>query len=544
MSAQEGKDPKEERVRALTKIYYSNPKLQQYLLEFGQNREVVPRYYEGFGKRPDMIQYPSDISGLVQKGATSLHCSEELWHDPLQLQSSMSPVEMNNLRKSWDLLIDIDSPFLDFSKIACQLVCQELEEQGIKEYGIKYSGSKGFHVIVSGEAFPEEFTGQKRSESFPQWPRAIVGYLMSKIKPEYGRKLKAMDINLAALQLRTKLKEEDITEFLCPNCGNQVEQTLKVTLECDDCGATVERPNMKLTNRVLKCTNCPGVFRVTNKEPYFMCQKCGTKSVDLQQKSGEGGTVVLSRAAKEQSRQYSVDFEKTIAGEKVGEFDMVLVAPRHLFRMPYSLHEKTSLASVVIDKTQIAGFTPKDAQPLSVELKPYIKIPKPNCGTELLRRALEWKALQEAELMQQYNTAAQNSGNQRAPVSKNKEYAQRDYSHLTERDFPQSIQKLLKGLDDGKKRGLFVLITFLRSIGWTKEKTDVVVRQWNEKNKVPLREGYVRSQVEWHYKQRKQILPPNYENDAFYKDIGIIDKRPNVKNPLSEIANKARIKQS
>ncbi len=536
-------DPKEERVRALTKLYYSNPKLQQYLLEFGRNREVVPRYYEGFGKRPDMIQYPSDIIGLVAKGATSFHCSEELWHDPLQIQSSMSPGEMNDLRKNWDLLIDIDSPYLDFSKIACELVCQELEEQGVREYGLKFSGSKGFHVIVSGIAFPEEFEGQKRNEAFPAWPRAIVGYLMSRIKPQYGRKLQALSINLEALQLRTKLTEADVTEFLCPNCHLVVNPTTKVTLECKDCGATVERPNMTVTKRILKCTNCPGNFEITKQEPFYVCNNCGTKSVDLRQVSGDGGTVVLSRSAKEHSRQYSVEFERTIAGEKVGEFDMVLVAPRHLFRMPYSLHEKTSLASVVIDKKQVASFSPKDAQPMQVVLQPYIKETRPNSGIELLRRALEWKAKQEQQLMQSYNAAAQNPNNNRVPGSSKKEYAQRDYSHLTEKDFPQSIQKLLKGLDDGKKRGLFVLITFLRSIGWTKEKTDVIVREWNEKNKQPLREGYLRSQVEWHYKQRKQILPPNYENDAFYKDLGLFDKRPSVKNPLSEIASKARYKE-
>ena len=52
---------KEERIRAITKLYYSNPKVQETLVRFSQNREVVPRYFEGFGKRPDTIQYPSDI---------------------------------------------------------------------------------------------------------------------------------------------------------------------------------------------------------------------------------------------------------------------------------------------------------------------------------------------------------------------------------------------------------------------------------------------------------------------------------------------------
>jgi hypothetical protein len=44
-------EEKEARVRALTRIYYSNPAVQDALLEFSRNREVVPRYYEGFGDK-------------------------------------------------------------------------------------------------------------------------------------------------------------------------------------------------------------------------------------------------------------------------------------------------------------------------------------------------------------------------------------------------------------------------------------------------------------------------------------------------------------
>src|SRR3989344_7439733 len=42
-------DSKEERVRAITQLYYSNPAVIECLVEFARNREVVPRYYEGFG---------------------------------------------------------------------------------------------------------------------------------------------------------------------------------------------------------------------------------------------------------------------------------------------------------------------------------------------------------------------------------------------------------------------------------------------------------------------------------------------------------------
>ena len=524
---------KEARIRQITKLYYSNPKLQEYLIEFGKNREVVPRYFEGFGKRPDMIQYPSDIAGLAGKGATSFHCSEEIWSDPLQLQSSMNTDEQNKLRKNWDLLIDIDSPYLDFSKVACILLCNTLEEYGIYDYGIKYSGSKGFHIILSGDAFPEELDGQKRRENFPQWPRAIVGYLMSVIKPAYGRKITKMDINLEALKKRTNLTEKDITEFLCPNCSQKVEQTTKVTLRCDDCGTTVERPNMKVTNRVLRCTNCPGKFEIVKEEPYFFCKNCGTKSMDMEF-GGEGKNVVISRSAREQTRNYSDNFEKTIAGEELGDFDLVLVAPRHLFRMPYSLHEKTSLSSVVLEKNEIDAFTPSVALPMQIKLRPFLKVPKKNSGMELLRKALEW-SLKRTE--QEKNSYQEKAGQVK------KEYAQRDYSHVTEKDFPEPIKKLLKGVEDGKKRGLFILLSFLRSIGYKKEQTDLLVREWNERNKEQLKEGYIRSQVEWHYRQKKTIMPPNYANDAFYKDLGLLSGKQKSKNPMSDIAWKLRDKQ-
>src|SRR3989344_5974797 len=180
---------KEKRVRAITRLYYSNPKVQEALLEFSKNREVVPRYFESFGKRPDTLQYPSDIMGLVNRGATSFHASEELWHNPLEISSEMSYQEMQKARKSWDLLIDIDSPFLDYSKIAAQLLIEEMERHGISSCNTKFSGSKGFHIIIPAKAFPETFEGTETKTMFPEWPRAIVKYLMMRIRPEYNKRV-------------------------------------------------------------------------------------------------------------------------------------------------------------------------------------------------------------------------------------------------------------------------------------------------------------------------------------------------------------------
>lgn len=522
---------KEKRVRAITRIYYSNPKVKEALLNFAKDRETVPRYFEGFGKRPDMLQYPSDIDGLVRKGATSFHTSEELWNDPLQLSSESNLRELDNLRKSWDLLIDIDSPFLDCSKIAARLLVEALEQHGVKNYGIKFSGSKGFHIMVCGRAFPKEFNGEEMKKMFPAWPRAICGYLNSVIKPQYNREVSAMGINFEALETRTKLKKEDVEEAICPDCGRAGKKGKIIKFVCDVCGTTIERKDVKLTKRRLKCLNdtCAGILEPVDEREFFACEYCGKTSWDKLEGFGQRGSVVSSVGEESVG-----EFEKGISGEKIANMDLVLVASRHLFRMPYSLHEKTSLASVVLTKKELDSFSPKNADPLKVEIRDYLPKNEIDEARQLLTRALEWSKEREAVDKQMEE--------KRFSQYKDKKFEHVELKGVTPDMFPAPIKKLLRGLEEGRKRGLFVLLTFLRSCGFSAEEINKMVREWNEKNSPPLREGYVRSQIEWHLKQNKKILPPNYSNEAFYRDIGILDKKPETKNPLVDVKRNMRKK--
>jgi DNA primase catalytic subunit len=516
---------KEERIRKITAWYYSNPKIQDSILKFAKDREVVPRYFEGFGKRPDSLVYPSDVLGLVRKGATSFHASEEIWNNVLGIDSDMSQKELNELRKDWDLVIDIDSPYLDCSKIAAKLIIEELERYGVRKCGLKFSGSKGFHILVSGKAFPDEYKDMRKVESFPEWPRAICGFLMERIRGKYNEIVGKMEINFDAVKRRINLSKEELidTKF---DGGEKALKGKMITFKCNKCGNVIQRPNPKLTKRKLRCieADCGGVYEIANEEEYFYSEK-GLSSFDRRYESDK--KIVYSSVVKKEEG-FSMGVKEEVEASKLGNLDLVLVAPRHLFRMPYSLHEKTSLSSVVLEKNEIENFDPaRDADAMKVEVREFFPVNEKGEGAELLIAALDWdkvKRGKDAEMDRK----------------KYKEYDEIDLKGVDERFFPKPIKKLLKGLEDGRKRGLFVLLTFLRCLGFSAEYIHENVKKWNEKNGKPLRDGYVKSQIDWHLKQRRKILPPNYSNGSFYKDLGILDEVPKVKNPLVEVLRKVR----
>lgn len=511
----EDENKKEMRIRAITRLYYSNPKVLEAMTKFSQDREVVPRYFEGFGKRPDKIQYPSDIMGLVNKGATSFHASEELWNEPLSLNLEMTQEEADKLRKSWDLLIDVDSPFLDCSKIATKLIIAALEHYGIKNYGIKFSGSKGFHIIVSGKAFPKEYSGLETKKMFPEWARAISEFLMKEIRTEYNKQVSEILTDFEAIKRRTNLSKEDLMEVYCKLSDKPARKGVISKFKCPACKFEMERRNIPIANKNLKCINggCTGELELKENIDYYYCDYC---------KDPENERFPLS------SDKYPECFEskETLSGNKIAALDLVLVAPRHLFRMPYSLHEKTSLASAVIKKEQIDSFLPKDADPLKIKIIDYLPNNIEGEAKNLLAAALEWKTAETKEEEKSYK--------------KYENYEKIDIEGVTEEIFPEPIKKLLRGLKDGKKRGLFILITFLKSLNFPPDYINQRVRDWNKLNEPQLKEGYIKSQIEWHLRQKKTILPPNYDNPSYYKDIGLLDGKPEAKNPVSEVIRKIK----
>lgn len=216
---------------------------------------------------------------------------------------------------------------------------------------------------------------------------------------------------------------------------------------------------------------------------------------------------------------------------KIVELDSILISSRHLYRSPYSLNEKSWLVSIPIKLKQLNNFKLSSAKIENVEtgIKFLPKVETEEAST-LIIQAFDWhqKRIKKDDI-KTYRTIS----------------TELPKIAITNQEvFPHSINNMLQGIQkDGRKRAVFILITFLRNLGWSFDEIEKELLEWNPKNYEPLREGYIRSQVRWHKQQKKALLPPNYDNDAYYKDLGIFDKRDtfnNVKNPVNYTMRRVR----
>ncbi len=387
--------------------HYKQPHIQQALVNEAGNKEIAVSYGgTGYGKRPDMLKYPGDVLEMVKQGATSFHCSEELWNNPLQVTTGMKPEELSELRIGWDLLLDIDCPELEYSKIAGDLLVHALKHEGIVNPAVKFSGNHGFHIGVPWEAFPPTINGTPTKNLFPDGPRRIAAYLQYKIGEHLQKKL---------LQMAT---------------------------------------------------------------PTQLAEKTGKTLQEITKKGQLDPFAVLS-------------------------IDTVLIASRHLYRMPYSLNEKSGLCSVVIKPEEILGFTKDKAKPeLVKETKPFLVRTQTGEGRKLLMNAFDFKPKIVEE---------------RTEI---KRVFQPLEGAVPEQYFPPCIQKINQGLVDGKKRALLILINFLSSVGWGYDQIEHYIFEWNKKNKEPLRDVYINGQLRY-AKQGKAKLPPNCDNKAYMVALGV-----------------------
>lgn len=217
---------------------------------------------------------------------------------------------------------------------------------------------------------------------------------------------------------------------------------------------------------------------------------------------------------------------------------MDIFGSRHLFRLPYSLHEKNMFVSLPIKKESLDRFEKENALPEKVKVEEKFMTPKLNLhdAEALVVEALDWSTKHKMETKEELPK----------PVK------MRKMKVIPEQYFPPCVQLIGNGLADGKKRSIFILINFLRNMGWDLERLEKKLVDWNEKNVPPLRVNYLRGQLRWHLRQERNLLPPNCDNPNFMLGIGVCQPDEickgrtdniTIKNPVNYPFRKMKIPQ-
>jgi len=204
---------------------------------------------------------------------------------------------------------------------------------------------------------------------------------------------------------------------------------------------------------------------------------------------------------------------------------------RHLFRMPYSLHDGSWRVSLPIEKEELSKFEKEDAdiEKVGFETDFFIE-PEEAEATNLVVQALDY--------LEQQNEREEEKRKKRA----DKDF-ERPEDAIPEKYFPPTIKNILEGLEDGRKRALFILLNFYRAVGYSWSDIETKIWSWNERNKEPLRDAYVKGQIDWHRRRDEDVPPPNYNSNGYYKDMQVYEGDPleeKVPNPVSYAFRKAK----
>ena len=487
--------------------HYKRDDVRKAIVNQARDKEVSVIFDKTkFGKRPDILAYEQDVLDFAKKKVSSFHCSEELWHNPLSLGSGMKRHELDDLRKGWDLILDIDCPHWELSRLITFLFVQGLEDHGVQSISVKFSGNKGFHIAVPFEAFPETvfFDGKMRETRtlFPEVPRKIALYLLSYITSKY------VTIEEGTV---TFLDEFAFSHDLLESVAKQTNKEL-FAKQCVDCEKEYRGAARTMVRYV--CSACGHNNKPTGDPEYIHCERC---------RAPVSRRVVQPSCMHCRSKKPPREFLNLLA---VIEIDTVLLASRHLYRMPYSLHEKSGLVSIPIRRKDILTFEKKRASPGNIDFTISFLDRSHASGSETLQ------LLQEA-LSKELSDLGHIHADIQSQSSLSKDIPLPEVA-IAQEHFPPCMQLLSEPMEDGKKRALFLLINFLRVSGWSKENIEEYVRKWNEGHPEPLREQYLRGQLAQIKKGKKPMPPPNCANQDYYVGLGVC--RPDnlckrIKNP-------------
>lgn len=364
------------------------------------------------------------------------------------------------------------------------------------------SGNTGFHIGVPFEAFPKEANNENIKNLFPDGLRVVASYISDMIL-EYLRQEILKRDNINDVCKKFNIRKEAIVDFVCEACGNNVEE--------------------KTGSFEFVCLYCENKL---NSEKNFEVCKCG-KIMTRVSKNVNTKCVCGGKKLREIFNPYSV----------VG-LDTVLISNRHLFRAPYSINEKSGFVSVPLRLEELKNFKREDATIEKVKTD-LIFLDRENVvegsASRLITQAFDWFNEKE-NAKKKFKVNEKKSDKTNFP---------QDVKITQKEFFPPCINLLFNGLkEDGRKRGVFVMIIFLRQMKWDFDEIEKFFDKWNKKNYEPLREGYIKSQISWFKRQESLTLPPNCDNKAYYQAMGVC--RPDnlckiIKNPVNYAIRKSKI---
>lgn len=204
---------------------------------------------------------------------------------------------------------------------------------------------------------------------------------------------------------------------------------------------------------------------------------------------------------------------------RIVDIDPVLISTRHLVRMPYSLNKKAFLVSLPLTPDALKGFRREDADPAKVKVSTrFMSSGKEREGETLFAEGLDWFAHHRPR---------------QAPPGKKRMIT----TKVPADRFPPCMKIIEGGLQDGKKRAVFILINFLRSMKWEWEEIEAYLGDWNKKNTPPLPEQYLVTSVRY-YRNKKHFPPPNctqewYVSMGVCKPDAVCGSRESIKNPVN-----------
>ncbi len=226
--------------------------------------------------------------------------------------------------------------------------------------------------------------------------------------------------------------------------------------------------------------------------------------------------------------------------------------PRHLFRMPYSLNEKTWLVSLPVERDELLSFDRERARLDQVRASTgFLDDPRHGEAEDLLIEVEDWLGEQEdrKEKLEQKEARLQEEKMPAKPSLVGKKLAGVPGLRVPPELFPPCIKNILSGLEDGRKRSVFILLNFLSSCGYSWKEAGEMVREWNKKkNPEPLKDSYVEGQISYAMRRKKIVPPPNCDTPGYYRDI-LVCKPDNfctsrkIKNPVSYALRKMGLQQ-